>query len=96
MLAQCHLSPFVAPVQPTLWDLDGSLRLYPPPDALVITEPGPVCSISVDGVQCALSAWVVLPGLLLCWLLSPFCRALFAPLPLLPSEVRWGVLASPV
>ena len=31
MLSQRHLAPFLATVQPTLWDFDGTLRLFPQP-----------------------------------------------------------------
>lgn len=51
LLAQSHLCPFLASVQPVLWDLDHTLSLFPPPDALVVAEPGLVHSIDVSGVR---------------------------------------------
>jgi DNA polymerase alpha/epsilon subunit B len=53
MLTQSHLCPFVSSVQPVHWDFDGALSLFPQPDALVVTEPGPVQSVDIHGVRCA-------------------------------------------
>jgi hypothetical protein len=52
MLTQSHLCPFTSAVQPVLWDFDGSMRLFPPPDVLVVAEAGPVQSCIIDGVRC--------------------------------------------
>ncbi|KZS98045.1 DNA polymerase epsilon subunit B [Sistotremastrum niveocremeum HHB9708] len=38
IIDQCHLSPLALQVQPTLWELDHSLRLYPMPTALVLAD----------------------------------------------------------
>ena len=35
---QGHLAPFTTLLQPTLWNYDHALRLYPPPDTLCISD----------------------------------------------------------
>ena len=57
MLGQSHMCPFLASVQPVLWDFDHALGLFPPPDALVIAEPGQVHNVDVGGVRCSHAAF---------------------------------------
>ncbi|KAG8960600.1 DNA-directed DNA polymerase epsilon, subunit B [Tulasnella sp. 419] len=38
VLDQCHLSPLALNVQPTIWELDHALRLYPMPTALILAD----------------------------------------------------------
>lgn len=38
LLDQAHLSPISLSIQPTLWEFDQSLRLYPMPSALVLAD----------------------------------------------------------
>ncbi|KAG8902425.1 DNA-directed DNA polymerase epsilon, subunit B [Tulasnella sp. 403] len=38
ILDQCHLSPLTLSVQPTIWELDHALRLYPMPTTLILAD----------------------------------------------------------
>lgn len=35
---QCHLAPFTLEIQPTYWDFDHALRLYPMPSTVVLAD----------------------------------------------------------
>ncbi|KAG9015440.1 DNA-directed DNA polymerase epsilon, subunit B [Tulasnella sp. JGI-2019a] len=38
ILDQCHLSPFMLSVQPTIWEEDHALRLYPMPTSVILAD----------------------------------------------------------
>ena len=52
MLTQRHLSPFPVTVQPVHWEYDGTLSLFPQPDALVVPYECLLHNAEVHGVRC--------------------------------------------